>query len=298
MGNEFPIPERKRILVLGLHGAGKTTMIHRMKLGNVVTTIPTIGFNVCTFLSRSYVLRIVHMNAIEYKVDTVEYKSIDFASWDVGGGDKIRPLWRHYYQDTTAIIWVVDSNDTDRVGDWNYLTDQTSMEELHKVLNEELLKDVIVLIFANKQDLPNALSVEEVQDKLYMTQWEESDANILISLQKHTLLELLPAHIIHIVAHYTPRKICGPRKGKKVGFNHLRQPRMITCHMGPQEYKILQIICDYLPPYGYEPIGTQTKCKIFGCCAKSGVGLSEGLRWLEGMMGMKGTLTNTNCNLM
>jgi len=67
-----------RILMVGLDAAGKTTILYKLKLGEVVTTIPTIGFN----------------------VETVEYKNISFTVWDVGGQDKIRPLWRHYYQNT------------------------------------------------------------------------------------------------------------------------------------------------------------------------------------------------------
>jgi len=63
---------------VGLDAAGKTTTLYKLKLGEVVTTIPTIGFN----------------------VETVEYKNINFTVWDVGGQDKIRPLWRHYYQNT------------------------------------------------------------------------------------------------------------------------------------------------------------------------------------------------------
>lgn len=62
--------------MVGLDAAGKTTILYKLKLGEVVTTIPTIGFN----------------------VETVEYKNISFTVWDVGGQDKIRPLWRHYYQ--------------------------------------------------------------------------------------------------------------------------------------------------------------------------------------------------------
>ena len=82
-----------RILMVGLDAAGKTTILYKLKLGEVVTTIPTIGFN----------------------VETVEYKNISFTVWDVGGQDKIRPLWRHYYQNTQGLIFVVDSNDRDRV---------------------------------------------------------------------------------------------------------------------------------------------------------------------------------------
>lgn len=66
--------------------------------------------------------------------------------WDVGGQDKIRPLWRHYFQNTQGIIFVVDSNDRDRITE--------AREELQRMLNEDELRDAILLVFANKQDLP------------------------------------------------------------------------------------------------------------------------------------------------
>ena len=92
------------------------------------------------------------------KVETVEYKNINVTVWDVGGQDKIRPLWRHYYQGTQGLIFVVDSNDRDRVED--------AKEELNKMLNEDEMRDAIVLVFANKQDLPNAMSASELTQKL------------------------------------------------------------------------------------------------------------------------------------
>ena len=122
--------------MVGLDAAGKTTILYKLKLGEVVTTIPTIGFN----------------------VETVEYKNIRFTVWDVGGQDKIRPLWRHYYQNTQGLIFVVDSNDRDRMED--------AREELKKMLDEDELRDAIVLVFANKQDLPKAMSAAEVTDAL------------------------------------------------------------------------------------------------------------------------------------
>jgi len=125
-----------RILMVGLDAAGKTTILYKLKLGEVVTTIPTIGFN----------------------VETVEYKNISFTVWDVGGQDKIRPLWRHYYQNTQGLIFVVDSNDRDRV--------EAATEELHKMINEDELRDAVILVFANKQDLPNAMTAAEITDKL------------------------------------------------------------------------------------------------------------------------------------
>lgn len=131
----FPKKEM-RILMVGLDAAGKTTILYKLKLGEIVTTIPTIGFN----------------------VETVEYKNISFTVWDVGGQDKIRPLWRHYFQNTQAIIFVVDSNDRDRCSE--------AREELQRMLNEDELRDAILLVFANKIDLPNAMNAAEITDKL------------------------------------------------------------------------------------------------------------------------------------
>ena len=67
----------------------------------------------------------------------------------MGGQDKIRPLWRHYFQNTQGIIFVVDSNDRDRVVE--------AREELQRMLNEDELRDALLLVFANKQDLPVCL---------------------------------------------------------------------------------------------------------------------------------------------
>jgi len=127
-----------RILMVGLDAAGKTTILYKLKLGEVVTTIPTIGFN----------------------VETVEYKNINFTVWDVGGQDKIRPLWRHYYQNTQGLIFVIDSNDRDRIIE--------ARDELTKMLNEDEMRDAILLVFANKQDLPNAMNAAEITDKLQL----------------------------------------------------------------------------------------------------------------------------------
>lgn len=131
----------KRIVMVGLDAAGKTTILYKLKLGEVVTTIPTIGFN----------------------VETVEYKNINFTVWDVGGQDKIRPLWRHYYQNTNGIIFVVDSADRERMPSNGQ---SGSADELSKLLEEDELREAILLVFANKQDLPGAAAVDEVSRAL------------------------------------------------------------------------------------------------------------------------------------
>jgi len=129
-------PEELRILMVGLDAAGKTTTLYKWKLGEVVSTIPTIGFN----------------------VEQVRYKQFSFTVWDVGGNSKIRPLWRQYFQGATGLIYVVDSNDRERISE--------AKEELGKLLSEEDMREAALLVFANKQDLPNAMSAAEVSDKL------------------------------------------------------------------------------------------------------------------------------------
>ncbi|XP_020899499.1 ADP-ribosylation factor-like protein 1 [Exaiptasia diaphana] len=125
-----------RILILGLDGAGKTTILYRLQVGEVVTTIPTIGFN----------------------VETVTYKNLKFQVWDLGGQTSIRPYWRCYYSNTDAIIYVVDSVDRERIG--------ISKQELVSMLEEDELKKAILVVFANKQDMEGALSSTEVSNAL------------------------------------------------------------------------------------------------------------------------------------
>lgn len=119
--------------MLSLDAAGKTTILYQLKLGEAVTTIPTLGFN----------------------VETVKYKNLSFCIWDVGGGDKIRSLWRHYFGGVIALIYVVDVADRYRVNE--------AKEELHRLLrDEETLNAKILLMMANKQDLPGGMSTSEL----------------------------------------------------------------------------------------------------------------------------------------
>ena len=80
--------------------------------------------------------------------------------WDVGGQDKLRPLWKHYYQNTDGLIFVVDSNDGERI--------PNAANELKKILAEEEMKDCCVLVLANKQDLNGALSPSKVTKEMEM----------------------------------------------------------------------------------------------------------------------------------
>lgn len=128
-----------RILMLGLDNAGKTTILYNLKLKNQeVNTIPTVGFN----------------------VETVSFKNFKLNVWDVGGQDKIRPLWRHYFVGTEALIFVVDCSDHERI-------DEARME-LHKIINDREMIDATLLVFANKQDCPSALTPQDLTERLHL----------------------------------------------------------------------------------------------------------------------------------
>jgi len=128
------------VLMLGLDAAGKTTILYKLKLGELVSVIPTIGFN----------------------VETLKYRKLTMTVWDVGGQDKIRSLWNHYLQGTTALIWVVDANDRERISKG----ETSSAAELQNLLKKDDLKGVPILVYANKMDLPNAMSVSELSTAL------------------------------------------------------------------------------------------------------------------------------------
>ncbi|EXU95000.1 Ras GTPase family protein [Metarhizium robertsii] len=125
-----------RTLMAGLDAAGKTTILYMLKLAKIPFIIPTIGFN----------------------LEVVEYKNILLTVWDIGGQDNIRSLWRHYFRNAQCIIFVVDSNDRGRVFE--------ARKELRHMLNQYELQNAILLVLANKNDLPNAMDAVEVTDKL------------------------------------------------------------------------------------------------------------------------------------
>jgi ADP-ribosylation factor 1/2 len=135
--------ECPKVLFYGLDASGKTTILLRLQFKNDQDRpkpSATVGFNVATVTTE---------------------RGYRFTGWDVGGGDKIRPLWRHYYHMMSAFLFVIDSNDIDRF--------DMARNEFHRMINEEGLKGHPVLVLCNKQDLPNAMSTSEICDKLGLT---------------------------------------------------------------------------------------------------------------------------------
>ena len=127
-----------RILMLGLDNAGKTTILKKFNGEDISSISPTLGFN----------------------IKTLEHKGFNLNIWDVGGQKSLRSYWRNYFETTDGLIWVVDSADKRRLEDCR--------KELQSLLQEERLLGATLLVFANKQDLPGALSVEEIKNTLQL----------------------------------------------------------------------------------------------------------------------------------
>jgi small GTP-binding protein len=120
-----------KIIILGIQNAGKTTILYRLSLGQLVQTTPTIGSN----------------------VEEISYNNVKLQAWDLGGQETTRSVWDVYFVNTDAIIYVIDTHDT------NY---EESKNQFYKLLENENLKNTVILIYANKQDLSGAKRVNEI----------------------------------------------------------------------------------------------------------------------------------------
>lgn len=121
-----------RVLLLGLDGSGKSTCLKRLLKESLSDVSPTMGFD----------------------IRTLAWGDIRLNVWDIGGQETIRAYWRNYFEETDAVLWVVDSGDRERL--------EICRNALREVLREDAMMGASVLVFANKQDLDNAMRVDEV----------------------------------------------------------------------------------------------------------------------------------------
>ncbi|KAF2978758.1 hypothetical protein EK904_012367 [Melospiza melodia maxima] len=144
MGLQNGKPSRKgaNIPMLGLDSAGKSTLLYKLRYKDAFVTMPTIGFN----------------------VDMIEAgKDFTLTFWDVGGQKKMRELWGNFLEDAGGLLYVVDSADKRRL--------EESRREFELILKNESIKNLPVVVLANKQDLPGALNAEEITRKLKMKKY-------------------------------------------------------------------------------------------------------------------------------
>jgi len=147
--------ERHTVLMAGLDQAGKTTIIgYITKRENHTETIPTIG----------------------HETEELDFAGSIFAIKAPGGERRIRDLWKHYVANTSAVIFVVDATDVDRLPTEKKSADAECVrKDLNNLMGyDDLPADCPLLIFANKQDLKGALKPEEVKSRLKLESLEKS----------------------------------------------------------------------------------------------------------------------------
>lgn len=167
----FGDPQRKfKITIIGLDNAGKTTALYRLLDGVVVNTQPTVGSNVETF----------------------ERKNVRLQCWDLAGQVAFRQGWTTFFNGTDAILFVVDSSDRKRISE--------ARNELFRVLADDSTSKCCILILANKQDVPNCMSLNEVMENLQLSEIKDHEWSILpsCSLTGQGLEEAVDWLVIHL----------------------------------------------------------------------------------------------------
>jgi len=134
--------------MLGLDNSGKTSILKRLSDEDITHIMPTQGFNIKSLLHEGFKLNV----------------------WDIGGQKTIRPYWKNYFENTDALIYVVDSSDRRRL--------EEAGEELAELLVEDKLGGVPLLVFANKQDLISAVPQEEIVEALALMSIKDRDYQI------------------------------------------------------------------------------------------------------------------------
>lgn len=138
-----------RACMVGLDGAGKTTILYKLKINELIHSIPTIGFN----------------------IETIQYRNMNLSIWDIGGQEKVRSLWDHYYDDTSILIFVVDSCDYERFFEIK--------EILDNIIHKPNLANAKIIVMANKQDVYSSKKPNEILYEIGLNQIKYHDWTII-----------------------------------------------------------------------------------------------------------------------
>ncbi|TFK07801.1 coiled-coil domain-containing protein 147 [Platysternon megacephalum] len=118
--------------MVGLDNAGKTATVKGIQGESPEDVAPTVGFS---------------------KIDLKQGR-FEVTIFDLGGGKRIRGIWKNYYAEAYGIIFVVDSSDTERM--------EETKETMTEVLRHPRISGKPILVLANKQDREGALAEADV----------------------------------------------------------------------------------------------------------------------------------------
>ena len=137
-----------RVLMVGLDGAGKTTILQSLARGLPACEEPQLNT----------------LPTLSYSVDELKWRRERLLVWDVGGQHKLRNLWRHFYGRVGCLVFVLDSGDMQRLAE--------AKHELRGLLAAPELAEVPLLVLTNKQDLECAAPIADITDNLQLSSLE------------------------------------------------------------------------------------------------------------------------------
>jgi len=125
------------LTLVGLQNSGKTTLVNVLASGQFnEDMLPTVGFNMKKITKGNVTIKL----------------------WDIGGQPRFRSMWERYCRGVNAIVFVVDAADTEKF--------EEASSQLHELLNKPPLASIPILVLGNKNDLPEAMGVDEIIEKL------------------------------------------------------------------------------------------------------------------------------------
>jgi len=125
------------LLLLGLDNAGKTTLLHKLRTGNIRNYPPTDRPSL---------------------TEKFSFQGITFQAWDLGGHEAVRHLWNDYAPECKALLFLIDASDQERLEEAGY--------ELDALIADKIVEDIPIAILLNKCDLSEARPSAEVCDKI------------------------------------------------------------------------------------------------------------------------------------
>jgi len=161
--------KKATILLLGLDNAGKTTLLHRLKYGSIRLVIPT---------QRA-------------QLEEIFLGNVKFRAWDLGGHEQVRSLWKEFFFEADAVIFIVDSADRERLPE--------SKKELLSLIEDPNLAKSPFLILSNKTDLETSIPYSELVNELGLSGLipeNENEAELISQLKGIRSIKLFPCSLV------------------------------------------------------------------------------------------------------
>merc|ERR1712000_157863 len=159
-----------RVIIVGPEHSGKTSLMY-------------------SYFRQKPVLDPPHQIGFHY--ETLRYKHINMATWDLKGGVKVKRLWKHYFLHTRGIFYVLDSrrliedvtnnentsfsSEDEEKPVENEYTWQSVEKDLKFIRNHKDIIDATLICFCNRQEEPDAIPFELIQQRLSVNVNVEDD---------------------------------------------------------------------------------------------------------------------------